>query len=133
MNGIKVMFGKIGNMKCILTFCIVTLMCSCIGKSSKDCKRETQNYSEEWDFIVYKIYKHPDYKATFVIEGTSGEKVVIDPMQDIVASAEPGDKIIKKAYSKYAYWVNSYNDTMRSRIFSIFCDPIVEVRTKKLK
>ncbi|MEO9257291.1 MAG: hypothetical protein ABI207_02850 [Crocinitomicaceae bacterium] len=127
------MHKLINNIRFISILFLLGILNSCIGKSSKDCKRETQNYSEKWDFIVYKVYKHPEYKATFVIEGTSGEKIVIEPMQDIVAFAEPGDKIIKKDYSKYAYWINSYNDTTRSRIFSTFCDSIVEARTKNLK
>jgi hypothetical protein len=120
------MFGQIGNMKYILILLVISVICSCIGKSSKNCEWEKKNYEEKWDFVVAKTYKSPNYKATYIIETTFGKKNFFQPKQDLVSSTEPGDKIMKQANSKYAYWINSNNDTIRSRIFSISCDSIVE-------
>ncbi len=121
------MIRKIDTMKTVLILLVSSTLFSCIGESSSDCEWEKENYREKWDYIVAKTYKSPNYKATYVIETTSGKKIYFQPIQDIVASVEPGDRILKPPYYKYAFWVNSYHDTLRSRIFSVSCDSLVKI------
>jgi len=130
MNGIKVMFGVIGKMT-LVSIIVINILFSCIGKSSSTCEYQKQNYREKWDFIVARTFKHPQFKFTYVIVSTDGKRILISPIQDIISKVESGDKIFKRANSKYAYWTNSYNDTIRSRIFSTYCDSFVENQTKK--
>lgn len=132
MNGIKVMFGVIGNMRLVfLLFVISVFISSCIGKSSSTCEWEKKNFKERWDFVVEKIYKHPQYKSTFVIETTNNKRIFFRPIQDLVAFSEKGDRIVKEPYSKYAYRVTSDGDSIRSRIYSTSCDSIVERQNYK--
>ncbi len=121
------MFGQIGKRLVLLITCI-KIFSSCIGNSSSNCKWEKLYYTERWDFIVERTYKHSYYKATYVIVTTEGKEKYFQPIQDIVAFAEKGDKIIKKPNSIYAEKINSDGDTIRSRIFSISCDSIVKKR-----
>jgi hypothetical protein len=96
-----------------------------MGKSSKTCEWEINNYKEKWDYVVSKTYRSPQYSATFIIKTINGKEIYFQPIQDIVSRVEPGDRIIKERYSKYAFWINSNNDTLRSRIFSVSCDSMV--------
>jgi hypothetical protein len=130
MNGIKVMFGVIGKIT-LVSIVGINVFSSCIGKSSSNCRWEKQYYLERWNFVVERTYKHPNYKATYVLETTSGEKIFFQPTQDVVAFAEKGDKISKEPYSKYAYLINEFGDSIRSRIFSVSCDSIVKNQIKK--
>lgn len=117
------MFGQIGKLLIIVS---VVMLSSCIGKSSSDCKWEIEYYTERWDFIVERTYKHPHFKATYVIVTKSGKEKYFQPTQDIVSIVEKGDRILKDPNSKYAYIINSFGDSIRSRIFSKSCDTIVE-------
>ena len=125
MNGIKVMFGQIGKILTGLFICS-EIFISCIGKSSKTCQWEKQNYTEKWDYVVEKTYKHSHYKATYIIVTTGGKEIYFQPIQDIVSIAEKGDRIFKEPNSKYAFIITESGDSIHSRIFSTICDSMVE-------
>lgn len=120
------MFGVIGKISVVPFICTVIFTTSCIGKSSKTCEWEKQNYRERWDYVVARTYKHSHYKATYIIVTTDGKEIYFQPIQDIVSFAEKGDRIVKEPYSKYAYRVTASGDSIRSRIFSTICDSILE-------
>ncbi len=112
-------------MKYIIYIVILFTAYSCMGESSKTCEWEINNYKEKWDYVVSKTYRSPQYNATFIIKTINRKEIYFQPIQGIVSQVEPGDRIIKEPYSKYAFWINSDNDTLRSRIFSVSCDSIV--------
>lgn len=109
----------------ITSFIIFTFF-SCVGKSSKTCNEEKEYYTEKWDYIVSETYKSTKSRATYVIVTTEGKEIYFQPTQDIVTFVQTGDKIYKEPYSEFAYWINSNNDTLKSRIYSTYCDDKIE-------
>ncbi len=109
---------------------MVLILQSCANRSSNTCEWEKVNYSEKWDFEVASSYRYRKYKATYVIQTTTGKKILFRPIQDIVAYAERGDRVIKDKYAQFAYLIHKDGDTLRSRIFSTGCDSMVGVKEK---
>ena len=136
MNGIKAVFGIIINKwnRRILRFAtlvsIISVFQSCIEESSKTCEWEKEYYLQSWDYQVEKTFKHERYKATYVLETTTGKIILFQPIQHIVSQAEPGDRIFKEKNSKYAYLIRKDMDSLKSRIFSVGCDSIVLVNAQ---
>jgi hypothetical protein len=125
MNGIKVAFGVIGEIRneILKLFLLFSIFTSCNGPS---CEYEKQYYSERWNYIIAKTCKDAQHKATYVIYTTQGREIYFQPVQDIVFFANKGDRIIKVQNSKYANLVTQFGDSMRFRIYSVTCDSIIE-------
>lgn len=130
MNGIKVTFGVIGEIRNeILQLCLFfSIFTGCNGPS---CEFEKQYYGERWDYIIEKTYKDARRKATYVIFTTQEREIYFQPVQDIVFFANKGDRIIKVPYSKYAYLVTKFGDSTRYSIYSVTCDSIIENQLEK--
>jgi len=135
-NGIRAVFGKIIERQSSMFFrfaIVLGIVCtlqSCLGNGSVNCDREKDYYLESWDYEVEKTYKHEQYKATYVLKTTTKKTILFGPIQDIVSRAEPGDRVFKEKNSKYAFLINKYGDSLKSRIFSVSCDSIVLVNAQ---
>lgn len=93
------------------------------------CRWGKEIYSEEWDYIVKRVYRYKKYKATWVIQTTTGKEYFIRPNQPIVNIAEPGDKLLKKknmSITKIIKKEGGYKDTLESRLYSPSCDSEIE-------
>jgi hypothetical protein len=87
-------------------------------------------YKEQWNYTVYKTYRHPDFKATFIIETIEGKKLLFSPIQSIYTFAEHGDKIVKEKNSGVAKLIKvngtDYDTIDYKRIYSPSCDASIE-------
>ena len=89
------------------------------------CDNDKIMYEEQWDYIVENVFKHSQFKATYVIETNNGKQLIFCPIQGIVSNAEKGDQIVKAKNSEIAFLIKSrgnFKDTISSRIFSPTCD-----------
>ena len=125
MYGIKVIFGITNRFGVQSLLLCTVIFSSCIGKSSNTCKWEKQNYRESWDYEVASTYRYRKMKATYVLQTTTGKRIFFRPIQSIVSLAEPGDRIVKKKNSEFAYLIDEDGDTIRCKIFSETCDSLV--------
>lgn len=97
-----------------------------MGESSNTCEWEKKNYLESWNYEIDSIYRYKEYNATYIISTTTGKNIFFRPIQDIVAFAESGDRIMKKERTQFAYLISKNGDSLRSRIFSVSCDSLVK-------
>jgi hypothetical protein len=117
------------NFKTYLNIFLVFLMLnglnSCDSTATSSCRWGKEMYGEEWDYTVKRVFRYKKFKATWVIETTSGKELFIRPNQPIVSIAEPGDRLIKLKNSEKTLIIkldSDYRDTLESRIFSPSCD-----------
>lgn len=113
-------------MRYIYIILFFTIQSSCIGESSDNCKLQKRYFAEKWDFTVLKTYRSLRGNAKYVIVADNNQKFYFKPIQRVVSIAKVGDRVIKEAYSEFAYLITSDNDSIKSRIFSSSCNEKVE-------
>lgn len=110
-----------------LSLCFAVYSC----EHKVNCQREFEIFNESWDEIVESTYRDHQYKATYIVETTSGKKINISPVQHIIHLAESGDRIVKEAHSFRTLLIKKIEkDTFDCRLTSVTCDSIV---LKKIK
>lgn len=91
------------------------------------CNHAFETYREEWNLEVKKVNTEGNLNnSDYNIETTSGKTLSFRPFQNIIALAEPGDRLVKIRNTNWCYIISSEGDTLTSRIYSETCDRYID-------
>ena len=97
------------------------------GDSNHRCRNNYQRYKQEWRYVIKRVEAISNGRSDYRIETTSGIFISFKPFQNIIAIANPGDRIIKLENTNWCYIVTPKGDTSTSRVCSPTCDSIITI------